>query len=121
MAQDTVSLEQVITDFMISIGDDDYINNASEVLIRNVALRGIREMGFDILKRIKATTLSVDGATNTVNFPADYVDMVKIGKVGPDGLVYVFGENKNFNLTGTPITLEDEFNLNYDSYVIPII
>lgn len=117
MAQDTVSLEQVITDFVISIGDDDYINNASEVLIRNVALRGIREMGFDILKRIKATTLSVDGATNTVNFPADYVDMVKIGKVGPDGLVYVFGENKNFNLTGTPITLEDEFNLNYDSYV----
>jgi len=117
MAQDAVSLEQVVTDFMISITDDDYINNSSEILIRNLALRGIRDMGFDMLKRIKATTIAVDGANNTAAFPADYVDMVKIGKIGSDGLIYVFGENKNFNLTGTPITLDDEFNLNYDSYV----
>ena len=52
MAQDTVSLDQVINDFILSIEGDDYINTASEVMVRNLALRGIREMGFDILKRI---------------------------------------------------------------------
>jgi hypothetical protein len=117
MAQDTVSLEQVITDFMLSIDHDDYANNASEVMVKNFALRGIREMGFDILKRIKATTLNVDPSTNTVAFPADYVDYTKIGKIGSDGLIYVFGENKNFNLTGAPIVINDDFNQNYDSYV----
>jgi hypothetical protein len=59
MAQDTVSLEQVITDFVISMESDDYANTASDTLIRNLALRGIREMGFDILKRLKATELSI--------------------------------------------------------------
>ncbi len=116
MAQDTVLLEQVITDFMLSMDHDDYANNASGVVIKNFALRGIREMGFDILKRIKATTLNVD-ANNTVAFPADYVDYTKIGIIGSDGLIYVFGENKNFNLTGTPIVIDDDFNQNYDSYV----
>lgn len=117
MAQDTVSLQQVIYDFMISVDQDDYASNASEVFIKSVALRGIREMGFDLMKRIKATTLAVDTTTNTVDFPCDYVDYTKIGKIGSDGLIYVFGENKNFNLTGTPITIDDDFNQNYDSYV----
>lgn len=94
MAQDTVSLEQVITDFVISMESDDYANTASDTLIRNLALRGIREMGFDILKRLKATELNIDLNTNTVTLPADYVDLVKIGIVGADGLVYIFGENK---------------------------
>lgn len=117
MAQDTVSLQQVIYDFMISVDQDDYASNASEVFIKSVALRGVREMGFDLMKRIKATTLAVDATTNTVSFPCDYVDYTKIGKIGSDGLIYVFGENKNFNLTGAPITIDDDFNQNYDSYV----
>jgi hypothetical protein len=117
MGQNTVSLQQVVYDFMLSIDQDDFANNASEVFIKNIALRGIREMGFDLLKRIKATTLAVDPSTNTVDFPCDYVDYTKIGKIGSDGLVYVFGENKNFNLTGTPITLNDDFDQNYDSYI----
>ena len=116
MAQDAVSLEQVITDFMLSVDHDDFANNASEVVVKNLALRGIREMGFDILKRIKAVTINV-GANNTADFPIDYVDYTKIGKIGSDGLIYVFGENKNFNLTGAPIVIDDDFNQNYDSYV----
>jgi len=82
MAQDTVSLQQVIYDFMISVDQDDYASNASEVFIKSVALRGVREMGFDLMKRIKATTLAVDATTNTVSFPCDYVDYTKIGKIG---------------------------------------
>lgn len=116
MAQDAVSLEQVITDFMLSVDHDDFANNASEVVVKNLALRGIREMGFDILKRIKAVTINVS-ANNTVDFAIDYVDYTKIGKIGSDGLIYVFGENKNFNLTGAPIVIDDDFNQNYDSYV----
>lgn len=45
MAANTVSLKQVINDFILSIDSDDYANNASDTMVRNLALRGIREMG----------------------------------------------------------------------------
>lgn len=95
MARDTVSVDQIVNDFMLTLEGDDYANNASGVLIRNYALRGIREMNFDIQKRIKSLKLDVDTTTDTVELPDDYVDYTKIGIIGGDGLIYVFAENKN--------------------------
>jgi hypothetical protein len=98
MAQSYVTVDQVVKDFIITMEFDDYANTASDVVIRNLAKRGVREMGFDLLKRLKATELDIDLSTNTVELPCDYVDLVKVGIVGSDGLVYVFGENKNKNI-----------------------
>ena len=98
MAQSYVTVDQVVKDFIITLDFDDFVNSTSDVVIRNLAKRGVREMGFDMLKRIKATELSIDLNTNTVTLPCDYVDLVKIGIVGSDGLVYIFGENKNKNI-----------------------
>lgn len=98
MARDTISIDQIINDFMLTVDGDDYANNASSTLIRNYALRGIREMGFDIQKRIKSLKLSINDSNDTVELPDDFVDYTKIGVVGGDGLIYVFGENKNQNM-----------------------
>ena len=57
------------------------------MVIRNYALRGIREMGFDIQKRIKSLLLDVNTTTDTIDLPDDFVDYTKIGAVGSDGLV----------------------------------
>lgn len=116
MAQDTVSLEQIVTDFVFSIDSDDYVNNVSDTMVRNLALRGIRDLGFDIMKRIKAANLNVS-ATNTVTLPADYVDLVKIGIVGEDGLVYVFGENKNKNLLANNAGDLPDYLLGYSDFI----
>ena len=97
MARNTVPLDQIINDFIITMGDDDYAGNASDNQIRTHALRGIREMGFDMSKKIRSLKLSVNTANNTVELPDDYVDWSKIGLVGTDGIVYVLGENKNIN------------------------
>ena len=95
MARDTVSVDQIVNDFLLTADGDDYVNNANGVVIRNYALRGIREMGFDIQKRIKSLKLTVNTDNDTVALPDDFVDYTKIGVVGGDGLIYVFGENKN--------------------------
>lgn len=95
MARDTVSIDQIVNDFMLSLDGDDYANNANGMLMRNYALRGIREMNFDIQKKIKSLKLTVNTVNDTVQLPDDYVDYTKIGIVGADGLIYVFGENKN--------------------------
>jgi len=116
MAQDTVSLEQIVTDFVFSIDSDDYVNNVSDTMVRNLALRGIRDLGFDIMKRIKAANLNVS-ATNTVTLPADYVDLLKIGIVGEDGLVYVFGENKNKNLLSNYAGNLPDYLLGYSDFI----
>jgi len=97
MARNTVPLNQVINDFIITIADDDYAGHASDVQVRTHALRGIREMGFDLSKIIRSVKISVNSTNNTIELPDDFVDWRKVGVVGPDGIVYVLGENKNVN------------------------
>jgi hypothetical protein len=97
MARNYVPLSEVIDDFIISVEGDDYIGSASDTLIRAHALRGVRELGFDTLQRVRSLKIEVDGNNNTAELPDDYVDWTKIGVVGADGLVYVLGENKNLN------------------------
>ncbi len=97
MSQNKVKLSEVISDFIVTLDSDDYASNASDIAIKNFALRGIREIGFDLGKKIRSLKLSVNTENSTVALPTDFVDMVKIGVVGSDGVVRVFGENKHIN------------------------
>lgn len=97
MARNLITVDQVVSNFIIMMEQDDYCSNVSDTVVRTLALRGIRELGFDVLKRVKSLRLPVDQNNSTVALPDDFVDLCKIGYVGLDGLVYVFGENKNIN------------------------
>tara|TARA_E500000318_G_scaffold108077_1_gene118253 strand:+ start:8499 stop:9338 length:840 start_codon:yes stop_codon:yes gene_type:complete len=110
--QNFVTLREVVDDFVITIDSDDYISNVSDVAIRNIALRGIREFGFDVSSRIRSLKRTV-ASNNTVTLPDDYVDIVKLGVVGEDGVVHVLGQNKNINYSQkleTPNTTADSNN-----------
>lgn len=96
MARNLVPLNQVISDFVITLDEDDYVSSVGDTTIRTLALRGIREMGFDLSKKVKSLKLLVED-NDTVLLPDDFVDMVKIGVVGDDGLVYIFAQNKNIS------------------------
>ena len=96
MSQVKVKLSQIIKDFIITLDGDDYASNASDSAIRNFALRGIREIGFDLSKKIKSLKLTV-ASNDTVDLPDDFVDLLKVGIVDSDGVVRVFGNNKNIN------------------------
>lgn len=99
MSRNFLPIRDVVNDFVLGMSGDDYVNDASDFQIRNIALRGVREMGFDFMKRVKSLKLKVNMDTYTVELPDDFVDYIKIGVVGGDGLVYVFGENKNVNMS----------------------
>lgn len=96
MSMNTLPLSQVIADFKITSDDDDYVANVSDVALRNFALRGIREIGFDLGKKIKSIKLPVED-NDTVALPEDFVDLTKVGIVGGDGMVYGFIHNENIN------------------------
>ena len=118
MAQNYITVDKVVNDYIMSIDEDDYGSNVSDYMARQYALRGIREFGFDIAHNIKTTLLDVNQALGTVELPCDYVDMVKIGQLGNDGLVYVFAENPNMNLLpDQPVDAIPDYLLGFDSYV----
>ena len=94
-----VPLRQLIDDFMITLDEDDFAANASDVTLRNLALRGIREFGFDVTTRIKSVKLSVDSTNDTVVLPEDFVDLSKVGVVDSDGVIRVLRQNKNLNFS----------------------
>ena len=57
MSQETVSINLVVNDFLLTLANDDYASNVNDTTLRNIALRGIREMGFDMMKKIKRSRL----------------------------------------------------------------
>jgi len=90
------TLRQVIDDYLITMDGDDYASNASDAAIRNIALRGLREFGFDVTAKVKSIKRTVE-SNNTVILPDDYVDLVKLGVVDGEGILRVFNQNKNVN------------------------
>ena len=97
MAKNTITSQEIVNEFMALREDDDFLSTTSEHTIKHYVLRGIREIGFDVSKVVRSIKIGITASNNTVTLPADYVDMVKIGVVGSDGMVYVLGENKNIN------------------------
>ncbi len=94
-----VSLREVIVDFMLTMGEDDYASSASEYAIRNFGLRGIREFAFDVQPSVRSLKRSIDTTNNTITLPDDFVDIIKIGVVDDNGTVRAFAENKNINIS----------------------
>ena len=91
-----VKLSQIIRDFIITMDDDDYVSNASDIAMRNFALRGIREIGFDLGKKIRSIKLTIQ-SNDTIVLPDDFVDVSKIGIVGADGVIRALTMNGNLN------------------------
>tara|TARA_R100000482_G_scaffold99368_1_gene43023 strand:+ start:214 stop:1053 length:840 start_codon:yes stop_codon:yes gene_type:complete len=96
MSMNKVKLSQIIRDFIITMDDDDYVSNASDIAMRNFALRGIREIGFDLGKKIKSIKLTVQ-SNDTIVLPDDFVDVSKIGIVSADGVIRALTMNGNLN------------------------
>ena len=109
MSMNFITLRQILDDFILTLDGDDYVSTASDVAIRNFALRGIREFGFDVTSKVKSIKRSVQ-SNDTVTLPDDYVDLVKIGVVDEDGLVYVLGQNKNLNYSRKYTTAQNTSN-----------
>jgi hypothetical protein len=97
MARNTVTVKDVVTDFMLSLKPDDYAYGVGRTYVHNIALRGARSFGFDMSKRIQSLKIPVNRDLMCADLPDDFVDWVKVGHIGVDGLVYVFGENNNMS------------------------
>jgi hypothetical protein len=90
-----VTLNNLLGDYKITMDTDDYAANVSDAALRNFALRGIREFGFDVTSRVKSVKLNINSTNNTVALPDDFVDLIKVGIISDDGVVRTLGQNKH--------------------------
>lgn len=104
MSMNKVKLSQIVRDFILTLDGDDYASNASDVAIRNFALRGIREIGFDLGKKIKSLKIPIDDTNDTVPLPDDFVDFSKLGIVDEDGIIRPLVMNDNINYSSAENT-----------------
>lgn len=93
-----VPLRQIVDDFLLTVDEDDYTANVSDVTVRNLALRGIREFGFDVTTRVKSVKRTIQ-SNDTITLPEDFVGLIKVGIVDTDGVIRVMRENKNINFS----------------------
>ena len=110
-----VPLNQVLDDYVITLDVDDYVNAPSDSVMRNLALRGIREFGFDVTSRVKSLKVDVNTTNNTVALPDDFVDLVKVGTVGADGILRVLNQNKNLNYSRRIVQVADGDGVDQDT------
>ena len=79
MSMNKVKLSQIINDFIITSDGDDYVNNVSDSAIRNFALRGIREIGFDLGKKIRSIKRTIN-TTVTLIILSKYCKTLVLGQ-----------------------------------------
>ncbi len=107
-ARNYIRINDIVNDYLVTRDDDDLDRYYNPTQIKVIALRGMRELQYDTLRRIKSVRLPINKTLNIVTLPTDYVDYCKIGILGSDCMVYVLGQNDNINISGD--VLLDQLN-----------
>ncbi len=80
------SLENIITGFMFAyVGENKIISKTSRTDVQFHAMRAIQELSYDVLKSFKSQEIEVPNTLSMI-LPQDYVNYIKVVRVGSDGL-----------------------------------
>jgi len=91
----SVKLDEVVKSLLIQQGE---YTEHKYMQYLELALRGLKELSFDVLMEVKVATLPVN--TNlTVDLPCDYVNYTRIGVCKPDGRIYTLGVDEQICLS----------------------
>jgi len=94
MASNYTNISQIVENYMIQRGEDDYSKYAERGQVRHWALLGYRELQSDILGEVKQTELAIT-SNPYVELPADYLDYTFIGVKGDDCKLHPMGQREN--------------------------
>jgi hypothetical protein len=112
------TLENIINAFMVAyIGENKLINKINRTDVQFHAMRAIQELSYDVFRSVKSQEIEVP-ATLTMILPHDYVNYVKLVRVGNDGIervLYPTGKTSNpFPIKqNTPESTVDPGGYNY--------
>ena len=80
------SLDNIINAFMVVyVGEDKIISKVNRTDVQFHAMRDIQELSYDVFRSVKSQEIEVPNTLSMI-LPQDYVNYVKIVRVGSDGL-----------------------------------
>ena len=81
-----VTLENIINAFMyIYVGEGKIISKANRTDVQFHAMLAIQELTYDILKSFKSQEIEVPNTLSMI-LPQDYVNYIKLVRIGSDGI-----------------------------------
>ena len=81
-----VTLESIINAFMyIYVGESKIISKVSRTDVQFHAMRAVQELSYDVLKSFKSQEIEVPNTLSMI-LPQDYVNYVKLARIGSDGI-----------------------------------
>ena len=105
-----VTLEHIINAFMIIyVGESKLINKINRTDVQFHAMRAVQELSYDVFRSVKSQEIEIPPSL-TMILPQDYVNYVKIARVGSDGIervLYPTGKTSN------PFAIEQDSDGNY--------
>lgn len=104
------SLDNIINAFMvIYVGEDKIIPKVHRTDVQFHAMRAIQELSYDVFRSVKSQEIEVPN-TLSMMLPQDYVNYVKIVRVGSDGLERPLYPARK---TSDPFAITQDANGNY--------
>lgn len=116
MAHNLVNIDDIINDFLISVEGDDYASNVTRTFLRQAALRGIREFGFDISGKVRSLKITPE-SNGTYTLPDDFASITRVGLAGTDGMVYPLAHNVNLNMSQAYTNVTDPVDSDSDGFL----
>jgi len=84
-----ITLDNIINAFMIAyVGEGKIISKVSRTDVQFHAMRAIQELSYDVLRSFKSQEIEVPNTLSMI-LPQDYVNYIKICRIGSDGLEYI--------------------------------
>ena len=108
------SLEHIINAFMVShVGESKIITKVNRTDVQFHAMRAIQELSYDVFRSVKSQEIEIN-STLRMTLPQDYVNYVKLTKLGNDGIekiLYPTGKTSN----PFPIEQDNDGGYQFDS------
>jgi hypothetical protein len=105
-----ISLENIINAFMyIYVGEGKIVSKANRTDVQFHAMRAIQELSYDVLKSFKTQEIEVPNTLSMI-LPQDYVNYIKLVRVGTDGIERILYPS---NKTSDPFAISQDTDGNY--------
>lgn len=108
-----VTLEEVISNYMMSRDEDDYTATVPRFKVLYQAMRGLRELYYDVLQEIRAIEIELSPAL-TITLPPDYVSYVRISWVDENGLLRPMAKDTRMGSIAEEYLQDHQYNLLFD-------
>lgn len=89
-----MTLGELVKEYLLERGES--LNKFVPTLARGVS--GFRELNMDVSAVPKIDSLEIDTTLDFITLPNDYVQYVRVGIVGPGGIIYPLGKNDSIAL-----------------------